>query len=158
MGGVLKKAAVLAGFILVCLGAGAVGSVFTASSVADWYPALNKPALTPPSWVFGPAWSVLYMTMAVAAWLVWLSGHSRRRRALIVFGVQLFLNLMWSVIFFGLRAPGAALIELVVLWGLIVVTILEFRKIRPPAAILLIPYFLWVTFAGFLNYGLWKLN
>lgn len=154
----MRKLFVLMFFVFLCFGVGAVGSVFTASSVNGWYQFLEKPTLTPPASVFLPVWLLLYLMMAVSAWLVWASEHPGKKRALTVFGIQLFFNMLWPAIFFGLRAPGLAVVELVILWGFIVATMMEFRKVRPSAAILLIPYFLWVTFAAFLNYGIWKLN
>lgn len=154
----MKKIWALIVFLSLCFGAGAIGSIFTVSSVNNWYLTLEKPALTPPAAVFAPVWSVLYVMMAVAAWLVWLTGKPERRRALLVFFAQLVFNTLWSIIFFGFRAPGLAVVELTILWAFIIGAIMEFWKVRPAAAILLFPYFLWVTFAGLLNYGIWKLN
>ena len=125
----------------------------------EWYLELAKPAWTPPGWLFGPVWFVLYVTIGVAAWLVW-----RRARfgdapvAWIAWGAQLVLNGAWSWIFFGLRAPGPALIEIVVLWLAILATILAFRRLRPVAAALLLPYLAWVGFATALNAAIWRLN
>lgn len=140
--------------------AGIIGSVFTVSAIPNWYAGLVKPALNPPAWVFGPAWTTLYALMGIAAFLVWKNGWERKdvRMALGVFGIQLFLNAIWSIIFFGLQSPGWALVDIVLLWFAIVWTIVIFYKISRPAAYLLVPYLLWVSFASYLNYSIWMLN
>ena len=140
--------------------AGIIGSIFTVSAIPNWYSTLVKPALNPPSWVFGPVWTTLYALMGIAAWLVWKSGWERKeiKVALGVFGIQLFLNAIWSIIFFGLQSPGWALVDIVVLWFAIVWTMFVFYKISKPAAYLLVPYILWVSFASYLNYSIWMLN
>ena len=140
--------------------AGVVGSVFTVSAIPTWYEGLAKPALNPPSWVFGPAWTTLYLLMGIAAFLVWRMGWERKdvRAALGIFGVQLFLNAIWSIIFFGLKNPGWAFVEIIFLWLAIVATIIAFSKISRLAVWLLVPYILWVSFAGYLNYSIWTLN
>lgn len=149
--------------LLVCLAivaaAAVIGSHFTARSVGDWYAELEKPAWTPPRWLFGPAWTALYAMMAVAAWLVWLrGGTSGRGPALALFAVQLALNVAWSGLFFGLRMPGVAFIELVVLWATIVATTVAFFRVRPLAGVLMLPYLAWTSFAGALNLAIWRLN
>lgn len=146
--------------IMICQLAGGIGGFFTASSVSTWYPQLNKPAFTPPGWVFGPVWTILYAMMGVAAWLVWRSGAGEPavRSALWPFGVQLALNVLWSIVFFGLRNPGWAFAELVILWAAMLATTIQFFGISKAAGGLMIPYQLWVTFAGILNYYLWRLN
>ncbi|MBI4359166.1 MAG: tryptophan-rich sensory protein [Candidatus Nealsonbacteria bacterium] len=151
--------------VLVCEAAGLIGSVFTISAIPGWYAGLAKPALNPPGWLFGPVWTVLYALMGVSAWLVWKQwdqGSSsiklRVKAALTIFGLQLFLNAVWSIIFFGLKNPGGALINIVLLWFAIVWTIVVFYKISKPAAYLLVPYLLWVSFASYLNYSIWALN
>lgn len=140
--------------------AGVLGSIFTASSVREWYVTLTKAPLTPPSWVFGPVWTTLFALMGIAAFLVWQQGLKRNdvRVALRLFIGQLALNLLWSILFFGARSPGAALIEIIVLWMAILATILAFKNISKPAAWLLVPYLLWVTFATYLNASIWILN
>jgi benzodiazapine receptor len=161
--------------------AGAVGGLFTAPAISSgWYAVLQKPSWSPPAWVFGPVWTTLYVLMGVAAWLVWMKMDSRRRDAvkfalptmgrhakigkkdirvaLTIFGIQLSLNALWSIIFFGLKSPGWAFVEIVVLWSSIVATMFLFAKISRLAAWLLVPYILWVSFAGYLNYSLWALN
>ncbi len=139
---------------------GLTGALATAGGVRDWYPALAKPGFTPPGWVFGPAWTLLYLLMGIALWLVWReAGRSENvRPALLAFAVQLALNALWSFVFFGLRMPGAALVEIILLLGAIVFTIVQFRKVSRLAALLLVPYLLWVSFAAVLNASIWLLN
>jgi tryptophan-rich sensory protein len=146
--------------IAIPLVVGGVGGVATASSIATWYQTLNKPAWNPPNWVFGPVWTLLYVIMGVAAWLIWRSGwhNPKVRLALAFFGAQLLLNLLWSLVFFGLRAPGWAMVDIVVLWALILVTAVRFYQLQPAPGLLLIPYQLWVTFATGLNAAIWQLN
>jgi benzodiazapine receptor len=136
--------------------AGGIGSLFTAPAISGWYSQLQKPWFNPPSWVFGPAWTVLYILMGVALFLVWRSSSLRllRQRALLAFGVQLVLNAAWSVIFFGLQRPDFAFMEIAMLWAAIVWTIVVFNRVRPVAAWLLAPYLAWVTFASCLNYAI----
>ena len=146
--------------------AGIIGSIFTTPSIVSWYAGLVKPALNPPAWVFGPVWTTLYALMGIAAFLIWSSyakaseGQAKRqiKIALGVFGIQLFLNAIWSIIFFGLHSPGWALVDIVFLWLAIVWTMVVFYKISRPAAYLLVPYLLWVSFASYLNYSIWMLN
>jgi translocator protein len=145
-------------FFAVCLGAGGLGSFFTASSVRDWYPKLRKPAGTPPSWIFGPVWTTLYLLMAVSAWLVWREYGRGALPALLIFFAQLALNIAWSGIFFGSRMPGVAFVEIVILWLAILFTIFVFYFLVPLAALLLVPYVLWVAYASYLNWGIWRLN
>ena len=145
--------------ILICFGAAWLGSRFTAPSIGGWYATLRKPAWTPPNWVFGPVWSLLYLSMAVAVWLVWRkAGISGERLALELFALQLFLNVAWSAIFFGAHRPGVAFAEIVLLWLMILATIVSFRPVSRAAAWLLVPYLLWVAFAAALNYSIWRLN
>ncbi len=139
----------------------------------NWYDMLYKPALNPPDWVFSPAWTILYILMGIAAFLIWKeyskltlsgveglvsTGRKQIRIALAIFGIQLFLNIIWSIIFFTFHSPFWAFVDLIALWLAIVITIFYFYKISKPAAWLLIPYILWVTFAGYLNYSIWVLN
>lgn len=150
----------LFGSLCLVFAVAAVGASVTASSVNDWYPALFKPALTPPPWVFPIAWNLLYFMMALAAWLVWLKSGSLLAAGapLSLFGSQLMLNLGWSVLFFGLRAPGIALAEISVLLLLIALTTLIFFRRSTLAGILMLPYLAWVGFATYLNAGIWLLN
>lgn len=140
--------------------AGIIGSFFTISAIPNWYAGLVKPSLNPPAWIFGPVWTVLYVLMGVAAFLVWKNGWQRKdvRTALGVFGVQLLLNAIWSIIFFGFQSPGWALVDIILLWLAIIWTISIFYKISRPAAHLLLPYLFWVSFALYLNYAIWVLN
>ncbi len=148
----------LAVLLLVCFGAAAAGGLFTVQSLEDWYAALRKPSWNPPNWIFGPVWTLLYGSMAIAAWLVWRTGVAGVWAALGVFAGQLVLNVVWSGLFFGLRAPGAAAAEIAVLWAAIVATLLAFWRISPAAGWLLLPYLGWVTFASALNVSIWRLN
>jgi len=155
--------------IIVSELAGVVGSVFTVSTSSpqavsglNWYAGLVKPALNPPSWIFGPAWTTLYALMGISLFLIWKSDPSvapkERRRGFVLFFVQLFLSAIWSTIFFGLHSPSGAFIEIIFLWFAILATIVAFAKISRPAAWLLASYILWVSFAGYLNYSIWTLN
>ncbi len=140
--------------------AGVIGSLFTVSSIPTWYTDLARPELSPPNWIFGPVWTTLFALMGIAAFLVWKKGLNRRdvKIALSIFLVQLILNTFWSIIFFGMQNPGAAFGEIIALWLVIIATIITFAKISRVAAWLLVPYILWVTFAGYLNYSIWFLN
>src|SRR3989338_11514132 len=140
--------------------AGIIGSVFTTPSIAGWYAGIVKPAINPPAWIFGPVWTTLFVLMGIAAFLVWKKGLDRRdvKIALGIFLGQLVLNTLWSIIFFGLHSPAGALVEIVFLWLAILATIIAFAKISELAAWLLLPYILWVSFAGYLNYSIWQLN
>ena len=139
--------------------AGALGAFFTMQSVDGWYLTLVKPGWNPPAWVFGPVWTLLYTMMGIASFLIWKKrGTIRVSKALAFYGVQLIFNILWSMLFFGSKNIGLALIEIIVLWVLIFITLKEFYKINKNAALLLIPYLLWVTFASFLNFNLWLLN
>lgn len=149
----------LLAWIGVCLAAGALGSWFTFDAVRTWYPTLQKPAWNPPASVFGPVWTTLYVLMGTAAWRIWRrSTQANVRPALRLFGIQLLLNTVWSGLFFGLHAPGLAFLELVLLWAAILATLLHFRPLDRPAAWLLAPYLAWVSFAGLLNFTIWRLN
>jgi benzodiazapine receptor len=149
----------LAGFIVVCLAVGALGSIATSANVETWYPTLAKPSFNPPAWVFAPVWTTLYLMIAVSGWMVWRAyGFQRARAAFTVYGLQLVLNLAWSFLFFGAHAIGAALIEIIVLLAAIVLTIIRFRPLHSGAATLLMPYAAWVAFATLLNASIWALN
>lgn len=145
--------------LLALAAASAVGGLATVDSVKTWYPTLDKPGFTPPSWVFGPAWTLLYALMGVADYLVVREGDGPEiRRARGVYRVQLVLNTLWSVLFFGRRSPLAALIEIVGLLIAIVLTIAAFARVSRPAAALLVPYLLWTTFVAALNEEVWRRN
>lgn len=143
--------------LVICLGAGWLGSVFTRPSLKPWYASLVKPAWTPPNWVFAPVWTLLYVLMGVAAWQVWREA-GLASVAVGLFAVQLILNIIWSAIFFRLRSPGAALIENMCLWLAIAATTTAFARVVPLAALLMIPYLLWVSYAVALNGAIWRLN
>jgi benzodiazapine receptor len=150
----------LAAAVLVCQAAGLIGSVFTVSGITTWYASINKPVFNPPNWIFAPVWTTLFLLMGVAAYLVWEKGLGNRdvRFALSVFGAQLALNVLWSLIFFGLQNPFYAFIEILFLWVAIALAILRFSGISRNAALLMVPYIAWVSFAAFLNYHIWMLN
>jgi len=149
----------LAAFITVCFLAAGIGSMATTPSIPTWYAGLAKPAWNPPNWVFGPVWTVLYLSMAVAAWLVWRQrGWTSSARPLGLFCAQLVLNVLWSCIFFGLHRPGLAFAEILLLWVFILGTLLLFWQRSVAAGLLLAPYLAWVTFASALNFAIWRLN
>jgi benzodiazapine receptor len=154
--GILK----LAFSIIVCELVGVLGSVFTAPAIGTWYAALNKPSFNPPNWIFGPVWISLYFIMGVSAYLIWRRGLKKPgvRISMFLFLVQLVLNAAWTPVFFGLRQPGAALAVIAAMWFAILATILSFRKASVTAAVLLIPYIAWVSFAAALNAAIVLLN
>ncbi len=143
----------LALWILVSMSAGFIGSRFPPG---EWYEGINKPSWNPPGWIFGPVWTLLYILMGIAAWMVWKErGFSI---PVYIFLGQLVLNTLWSYLFFGLNRPDLAFFEIAVLWILILCTMILFWKVRTTAGVLFIPYLLWVSFASVLNYTLWRLN
>ncbi|HDR73965.1 MAG TPA: tryptophan-rich sensory protein [Methanoculleus sp.] len=146
--------------VVACNLAGILGAVFTQTGPGSWYAQLVKPEISPPSFVFAPAWTTLYILMGIALYLVWMEGTDRPdvRGALAIFGVQLVLNFLWSFLFFGLESPLLGLIDIAVLWLAIVATIAAFVRVNRTAAYLLIPYLLWVSFATYLNYSILVLN
>jgi tryptophan-rich sensory protein len=146
--------------IITCQAAGIVGSIFTASKIPTWYKGLIKPALNPPSWVFGPVWTTLYLLMGIALYIIWKKGLNTEgvKFALTIFAVQLILNALWSIVFFNMENLGLALINIVLMWLSILWTIVLFYRLSPTAGLLLIPYILWVSFASYLNYAIWTLN
>jgi len=146
----------LGAFLAACFGVAALGGLFTAPAVRAWYPALAKPSWTPPSWLFGPVWTVLYAMMAVAAWLVWK--RAGWNSALLLFAVQLALNGLWSPVFFGLHRPDWGFAVIVALWLAIAGTAAAFWKTSMPAGVLFLPYLAWVSYATVLNFALWRLN
>ncbi len=169
--------------IVVCLFAGYIGSIFTAPAIGGWYKTLVKPVFNPPNWIFAPVWTILFILMGISLYLVWnknfeiknefknknlkacnflsekfWKGDWQKANIIIIFAVQLFLNILWSVIFFGRHLPGVAFFELIALWFSILYTIINFYRVSKTAAYLLLPYILWVSFAGFLNLFIWILN
>jgi len=145
--------------ILIAEGAGLIGSFFTAKSVSSWYLAINKPSWNPPSWVFGPVWTVLYALMGWAAFLVWKEKSAPfAKAALWLYGIQLILNILWSILFFGLKNPSLAFGEIIILLVFIALTTFLFWKTNSLSGALMLPYLAWVVFACFLNYSIWQLN
>ncbi|MGQ9664065.1 MAG: TspO/MBR family protein [bacterium] len=146
--------------LLLCLGAGFIGSFATNKSVGTWYMTINKPVINPPNWIFGPVWTTLFILMGIAFYLVWHKGFTYPgvKIAIIVFIVQLILNILWSVLFFGLRSPRLGFINILILWLAILFTIILFFRVSQTAGYLLIPYILWVSFASVLNGWIMFLN
>jgi translocator protein len=144
--------------LLIVFGIATLGGFLTNLSVATWYPSLDKPSWTPSGATIGTVWTILYTFMGIAAWIVWSSGSGGRQRPLLIYGVQLLLNVGWSALFFGLRSPGLALLEIGVLWISILATASTFYRVSKVAAALMVPYLLWVSFAGVLNALIWKMN
>lgn len=149
----------LVGSILISFAAGGLGTLATTPNIPTWYAQLDKPWFNPPNWVFGPVWSTLYLMMGVALYLVWTTKSKlSKTRAFVLFGIQLTLNTLWSVVFFGLHQPWAAVVVIVLLWIAIILAIREFAKFSRVAAWLLVPYVAWVTFASCLNIAIAILN
>jgi len=145
--------------VFLCQIAGFLGSLFTTPAIPTWYATLKKPFFTPPNWIFSPVWISLFILMGISLFFVWRrQGHPQLRTALFFFFVQLVLNVFWSAAFFGLRAPLLGLIDIVLLWIAILLTIRHFLKVSKFAGALLLPYFLWVSFAALLNCSLWIQN
>ena len=155
----LADIAALVLFLALCLGIGALGASVTATSVDTWYAGLVKPSFNPPDEVFGPVWTVLYILMGVAAWRVWRSAdRDTTRGPLTLFALQLAINLGWTVVFFGLQKIASAVATIVVLDVAVLVTMLAFRSVDRLAALLMLPYVVWVAFATVLNVAIWRLN
>jgi len=144
--------------IVICQAAGLIGSIFTIPAISSWYKSLQKPFFNPPNWIFSPVWIFLFLLMGISLYLVWNRGARENQKAIIIFGVQLVLNILWSIIFFGLKSPGLAFLEIIILWLAILLTIISFYKISKTAGLLLVPYILWVSFALILNFSIWQLN
>lgn len=140
--------------------AGIIGAIFTMPAIPTWYQTLTQPIVSPPAWIFAPVWTTLFALMGGAAFLIWRPGQKNKNTkiALGLFGGQLLLNILWSFLFFGQHNPGAALIEIIILWLAILATIIAFFKISRAAGWLLVPYLLWVSFASYLNLAIWTLN
>ena len=167
--------------IIICEFAGVVGSAFTAPEMGAWYKSLEKPFFNPPNWIFGPVWTIIFILMGVSLYFVWiknweprreatdieasnplsqkfLSGAWRKANIIAIFIVQLVLNILWSVIFFGFHNPGIAFFELLMLWFAVLFCIVNFYRVHKSAGFLLLPYIIWISFAGILNYFIWILN
>lgn len=156
----IKNAWALIVAILISELAGVVGSVFTAPSIPTWYASLAKPQINPPAWLFGPVWISLYALMGVAAYLIWQKGTKRKdvKVALYLFAIQLVLNTLWSIIFFGFHNIGLALVELSALWMTVTVMLFYFENISRSAGWLIMPYVFWLSFAFYLNFSIWLKN
>lgn len=144
--------------VFVCQAAGWIGAIFTSSSVKLWYPYLAKPFFNPPSWVFGPVWTLLFLLMGISLYIVWQKRSKSVGPAIFIFFVQLVFNVLWSLLFFGLKSPLAAFLEIIILWSLILAMIVMFRRVSRTASNLQVPYLLWVTFAAVLNFSIYYLN
>jgi len=145
--------------IALCEGVGILGSIFTIPSITTWYIHLNKPAFNPPNWIFGPVWTALYLLIGIVLYLI-LERKIKNKKNIIlsVFLMQLFLNLLWSIIFFGMHLPSLAFIEIAFLWGSIVWLVVNLWKVSRSASLILIPYLCWVSFAAILNLTVVILN
>ncbi|MFC5577277.1 TspO/MBR family protein [Lysobacter niabensis] len=158
MAGARRSVLGLIGWVVVTFLAAAVGSIASVKA-ATFYGQLTQPSWAPPANVFGPVWSVLYVLMALAAWLVWRShGFSRAGHALLIYLAQLLVNALWSWLFFGWHKGGLALADIALLWALVVAVLIAFWRVRPLAGALLVPYLSWISFALVLNYSVWQLN
>ena len=145
--------------LILCQLAGFIGALFTTPAIPTWYATLRKPFFTPPNWIFSPVWISLFILMGISLFFVWRRPeHPKFKIALIFFFVQLILNTLWSVAFFGLKSPLLGLVDIVLLWIAILLTIQNFLKVSKMAGLLLLPYLLWVSFAALLNFSLWFLN
>ncbi len=146
--------------IFICLFAGFIGSIFTSPSIPTWYATLTKPSFNPPSWIFAPIWTTLFVLIGISLYMVWNKGlqDKKVKISLFIFGVQLVLNVLWSFLFFGLHSPFYAFLEIIILWAAIVLTIVNFFKVSRKASLLLLPYIFWVSFAAILNFSIWRLN
>ncbi|MFH1576552.1 MAG: TspO/MBR family protein [Candidatus Margulisiibacteriota bacterium] len=147
-------------WIVISFVAGGVGQLATGPSIPTWYATLNRPAIAPPNWLFGPVWTLLYISMGIAAAIIWQKGIANKvvKVAIIIFLIQLVLNGLWSFIFFGWHWLFIAFIEILVMWFFIVLTIVKFYALSPTAGLIMVPYLLWVTFASILNFSFWWIN
>ena len=155
----MKKIIRLIVAVSLPLAVGSIAGLFTSSSVKGWFITLNKPSFNPPGWLFAPVWTILYILMGIAFYIIWNKDvdASLKRKAMLFYFAQLVLNFCWSFIFFYAKQPGWAVVDIVLLWILIIGTIYWFSKISKPAAWLLVPYILWVSFATVLNFAIWIL-
>jgi translocator protein len=146
--------------IIACFAAAGIGSLFTLKAIPNWYAGLKKPSYTPPNWAFGPVWTTLYLLMGISVFLVWQKGLATNGAllAFILFWIQLLVNAIWSIVFFGIKSKGGGVIAIIVLWFLIMVTMIASFRVSGWAGALLIPYIVWVSIASYLNIGTWLLN
>lgn len=156
----LKNIGLLLFCIFLCQLAGIIGSYFTINSIPTWYAALNKPSLNPPNWVFGPVWITLYTLMGISLFIVWKKRNRLRgiKSTMTIFFIQLLLNTLWSIVFFGMHNIGLALVIIVLLWIFILAMIVTFYRVSTAAGLMQIPYLLWVSFAAYLNVTIFMLN
>lgn len=145
--------------LIICQLAGIIGAIFTSPAIPDWYASLAKPDINPPNWVFSPVWTFLYLLMGIALYILWQNlPKTEAKVALVFFSIQLVLNVLWSVIFFGLKQPLVAFLEIIILWIFILMTIIKSSRVSKATLYLLLPYILWVNFAAVLNFFLWRMN
>jgi translocator protein len=146
--------------IVLCLGGGFASGFFSQSGLNTWYMSINKPSWNPPAFLFGPVWTTLYILMGISLWTIWKSDspEAYKKKALTIFGVQLFLNFIWSLLFFKFESPAWALVDILLMVVTIITTIFVFAESSKKAAWLLVPYICWVSFASILNYTIWSLN
>ncbi|HLD92050.1 MAG TPA: TspO/MBR family protein [Patescibacteria group bacterium] len=144
--------------ILLAQSAGAIGSFFTISAIPTWYALLNKPVFSPPNWLFGPVWTILYTMIGISFYKIWINYKKENSWAIKFFLFHLFLNSIWSIIFFGIKNLGLAFFEIIIMWLTIIYMIIKFKTINKWASYLLIPYLFWVSFASILNFSVWRLN
>lgn len=155
----IKTFLILIFFLLLPQIAGLIGAYFTLPAIASWYQFINKPAWAPPNWLFGPAWTTLYFLMGITSFLIWQKGKDpKAKKALTIYLLHLPLNSLWSILFFGLRSPLWAFIEIMVLWGAILYLTISFFKIKKVSGWLFLPYLLWTSFASALNLAIVLLN
>jgi translocator protein len=154
----MKKAGILFLFLILCFSIAGIGGYVTSNSVTTWYVTLKKPEWNPPSWLFGPVWTVLYIFIALSGWLIWMERDKSAKAVLVVYFIQLVFNGLWTPIFFGLHNPLLAFIEICFLWLSIGIFIYLSWNVSLIASLLFIPYFCWVTFAAILNFTIWSLN
>jgi translocator protein len=154
-----KNLTILIACIIACEVAGIIGSIATFPAISTWYAGLVKPWFSPPNWLFAPVWTLLFAMMGGSLYLVIKNGvNSKNMKGFYLFGAQLSLNILWSIIFFGLKSPFFALIEILFLMAMIILTMVEFRKVDKNAFYLMAPYLAWVVFAAVLNFYVWRLN
>lgn len=144
--------------LVITLSAGFVGSLFTKPNIEVWYNNLQKSPYNPPGWVFAPVWIFIYILIGISFYLLWKSDKKYKSTAILLFFLQLILNILWSLAFFGLHNPAAGFADIILLWAVLLICIIKFRKISPAASYLFIPYFFWVSFASYLNFMVVKLN
>lgn len=145
--------------IIFCEGVGILGSIFTIPSITTWYSHLNKPIFNPPNWIFGPVWTILYFLIGISLYLILEQKLKKERNVILsIFSLQLFLNFLWSIIFFGMHLPMLAFVEIAFLWGSIIWLVVNFWKFSKLAALILVPYLCWVSFAAILNLTVAILN